>query len=166
MQKKGYNSDELHGDLSQAKREKVLKTFKNADLELLIATDVAARGLDIEGITHIFNYDIPQDSESYIHRIGRTGRAGRTGAAITLVTPRDEDSLYKIEKGIKSHLTRRTVVLKQVRENIPGPHIQVHRDAGKLKNNHKAGAHRFVHGKKPGKKTFGRKTGKNKAYAH
>lgn len=161
LQTKGYNSDELHGDLSQAKREKVLKAFKNAKLELLIATDVAARGLDIEGITHVFNYDIPQDAESYIHRIGRTGRAGRTGVAVTFFTPKDDGNLYKIEKGIKSHLKRRTVVLKQVRESIPRADIKVHRTTSNSQNHRKAEPHKFVHGKrsKAGKKAI------NKSFA-
>jgi ATP-dependent RNA helicase DeaD len=96
----GYLSDELHGDLSQAKREQVMKRFRDAKLQMLVATDVAARGLDVEGITHVFNYDIPQDVESYIHRIGRTGRAGEKGLAITLATPRDSFLLQVIEKGI------------------------------------------------------------------
>ena len=96
----GYLSDELHGDLSQAKREQVMKRFRKAKLQLLVATDVAARGLDVEGITHVFNYDIPQDAESYIHRIGRTGRAGEKGLAITLATARDSYLLKAIEKGI------------------------------------------------------------------
>ena len=72
----GFSCEELHGDLSQAKRERVMKRFRDVEFQLLIATDVAARGLDVEGITHVFNYDIPEDSESYVHRIGRTGRAG------------------------------------------------------------------------------------------
>ena len=96
----GYSSDELHGDLSQAKREQVMKRFREAKLQILVATDVAARGLDVEGITHVFNYDIPQDVESYIHRIGRTGRAGEKGLAITLATPSDGLALQFIEKGI------------------------------------------------------------------
>ncbi|ABR49478.1 DEAD/DEAH box helicase domain protein [Alkaliphilus metalliredigens QYMF] len=100
----GYNSDELHGDLTQAKREKVMKAFKKSKIQYLVATDVAARGLDIEGVTHIFNYDIPQDGESYIHRIGRTGRAGETGMAITFMTSRDRDELKIIEKVIKMDL--------------------------------------------------------------
>ena len=96
----GYISDELHGDLSQAKREQVMKRFRDAKLQMLVATDVAARGLDVEGITHVFNYDIPQDVESYIHRIGRTGRAGEKGLAVTLATPKDILALRVIEKGI------------------------------------------------------------------
>ncbi|EXX85784.1 DEAD/DEAH box helicase [Paenibacillus darwinianus] len=75
----GFLSDELHGELTQAKREQVMKRFRDAKLQLLVCTDVAARGIDVEGVTHVFNYDIPQDSEWYIHRIGRTGRAGQRG---------------------------------------------------------------------------------------
>ncbi len=110
LKRRGYNSDEIHGDLSQGKREKVMRTFRKADLQLLVATDVAARGLDIEGITYIFNYDIPEDAESYIHRIGRTGRAGETGVAITFVTPRDGEALVTIEKRIKMSIETKRVV--------------------------------------------------------
>lgn len=102
----GYNCDELHGDMTQAKREKVMRAFRDAKIQYLIATDVAARGLDIEGVTHVFNYDIPQDLESYIHRIGRTGRAGERGIAVTFVTPRDEEKLRMIQEGIKMALPR------------------------------------------------------------
>lgn len=94
----GVNVDELHGDLTQAKRESVMKRFREAKIQILVATDVAARGLDVEGVTHVFNYDIPHDVESYIHRIGRTGRAGDTGMAITLVAPRDRMHLDQIER--------------------------------------------------------------------
>ncbi|WP_245954354.1 DEAD/DEAH box helicase [Paenibacillus flagellatus] len=100
------NVDELHGDLTQAKREAVMKRFREAELQLLVATDVAARGLDVEGVTHVFNYDIPPDAESYIHRIGRTGRAGQKGMAVTLVAPKDAASLREIERGIGTALDR------------------------------------------------------------
>ncbi|MBN9655660.1 DEAD/DEAH box helicase [Halobacillus sp. GSS1] len=106
---KGYESDELHGDLSQAKREKVMQRFRDAKIQYLVATDVAARGLDVEGITHVFNYDIPQDPESYIHRIGRTGRAGGKGLAITFAAPKDKPALKQIEQHIKQKLERRTM---------------------------------------------------------
>ena len=106
LQNLGFNSDELHGDLSQAKREQVMKRFRDAKLHLLIATDVAARGLDVEGITHVFNYDIPENAEGYIHRIGRTGRAGEQGMAITLVSPHDRLELAAIEKGINQTIPR------------------------------------------------------------
>lgn len=104
---RGYNSEELHGDLSQAKREKVMARFRKADLQYLVATDVAARGLDVEGVTHVFNYDIPEDVEGYIHRIGRTGRAGGKGLAITLAAPKDRPLLTLIEKGIGMTLEKR-----------------------------------------------------------
>ncbi|WP_348620826.1 DEAD/DEAH box helicase [Paenibacillus polymyxa] len=98
LQEMGFESGELHGDLSQNKREQVMKAFREAKLQLLVATDVAARGLDVEGVTHVFNYDMPQDAESYIHRIGRTGRAGGKGVAVTLATPRDIPELRNIQR--------------------------------------------------------------------
>lgn len=100
----GYNSDELHGDLSQSKREKAMKRFREAKTQVLVATDVAARGLDVEGVTHVYNYDIPHDVESYVHRIGRTGRAGGDGVAFTLMAPKDLEFLRMIEKGIHQKL--------------------------------------------------------------
>ncbi|ABW19872.1 DEAD/DEAH box helicase [Alkaliphilus oremlandii] len=105
---KGFSCDELHGDMTQAKREKVMKEFRNAKLQILVATDVAARGIDVEGITHVFNYDIPQDVEGYIHRIGRTGRAGDKGMAITFAAPKDRDSLAMIERGINQKIVKIT----------------------------------------------------------
>ncbi|WP_051291568.1 DEAD/DEAH box helicase [Fictibacillus gelatini] len=98
LKAQGYITEALHGDLSQAKREEVMENFRKGKIHLLIATDVAARGLDVEGVSHVFNYDIPHDVESYIHRIGRTGRAGQKGIAVTLVTPKDDMYLKKIEK--------------------------------------------------------------------
>lgn len=105
----GYESDELHGDLSQSKREKAMKRFREAKTQFLVATDVAARGLDVEGVTHVYNYDIPQDVESYVHRIGRTGRAGGDGVAITLVAPKDFEFLRMIEKGINQKLEMKVI---------------------------------------------------------
>lgn len=101
LRARGYNSDELHGDLSQGKRERVIKSFRKAEIQILVATDVVARGLDVEGITHVINYDIPDNVDSYIHRIGRTGRIGNLGMAITLVTDRDKGDLALIERKIK-----------------------------------------------------------------
>lgn len=109
LKSKGYNTEELHGDLSQAKRERVMKLFREAKIHLLIATDVAARGLDVEGVTHVFNYDIPEDVESYIHRIGRTGRAGEDGMAITFVAPKDRQQWDEIEKGLQRTIERKVV---------------------------------------------------------
>lgn len=107
LQEEGFNADELHGDLTQAKREQVMKRFRDMKLQILVATDVAARGLDVEGVSHVYNYDIPLDAESYIHRIGRTGRAGHTGYAVTFATARDMGKLEAIERGIKQKIVRR-----------------------------------------------------------
>ena len=103
---RGYLADELHGDLTQVQRALVLKRFRSAQLQILCATDIAARGLDIEGVTHVVNYDIPHDAESYIHRIGRTGRAGQAGKAVTFVNARQYDLLRRIEAGIKSRIRK------------------------------------------------------------
>lgn len=94
---KGYRAEGLHGDITQSKRLEVLKKFKNNSLDILVATDVAARGLDISGVSHVYNFDIPQDAESYTHRIGRTGRAGHKGMALTFVNPVEMDYLRMIE---------------------------------------------------------------------
>ncbi|MFD1020431.1 DEAD/DEAH box helicase [Thalassobacillus hwangdonensis] len=100
LQAKGYLTDELHGGLSQAKREKVMQRFRDARIQLLIATDVAARGLDVEGVTHVYNYDVPLDTDSYIHRIGRTGRAGEKGMAITFIASKDVPKFQSIEQSL------------------------------------------------------------------
>lgn len=98
MRQRGYEAEALNGEMNQAERDRVMKSFKEGRCELLIATDVAARGLDIETVTHVINYDMPWDVEQYIHRIGRTGRAGRTGDAITLIVPRERRNLKMIEQ--------------------------------------------------------------------
>jgi ATP-dependent RNA helicase DeaD len=97
LNRRGYPAEALHGDLNQSRREAVLNRFKQHILTLLVATDVAARGLDIENVSHVFNYDVPGDAEDYVHRIGRTGRAGRKGIAITLLTPSERGRLKQIE---------------------------------------------------------------------
>lgn len=102
---RGYLAEGIHGDLSQAKRMSVLKQFKENKIDILVATDVAARGLDISGVTHVYNFDIPQDPESYVHRIGRTGRAGKSGMAITFVTPREMGYLRIVEETTKKRMT-------------------------------------------------------------
>ncbi|MDS1030145.1 DEAD/DEAH box helicase [Bacillota bacterium LX-D] len=106
---RGYSAEGLHGDLTQAKRNSVLRHFKEGITEILVATDVAARGLDISGVTHVYNYDIPQDPESYVHRIGRTGRAGKHGIATTFVTPREIGQLKQIEQVIKRKIARKPI---------------------------------------------------------
>jgi ATP-dependent RNA helicase DeaD len=100
LQARGYLASGLHGDMTQRERDHVMHQFRQGTIDLLIATDVAARGLDVEGVTHVINYDIPQDVDSYVHRIGRTGRAGREGKALTLITPREFKLLRMIESAI------------------------------------------------------------------
>ena len=102
---RGYIAEGIHGDLSQSKRMSVLKQFKDNKIDILVATDVAARGLDITGVTHVYNYDIPQDPESYVHRIGRTGRAGKSGVAVTFVTPREMGYLRIVEETTKKRMS-------------------------------------------------------------
>ncbi|MGN7386473.1 DEAD/DEAH box helicase [Sporosarcina sp. SAFN-015] len=102
---RGYLAEGIHGDLTQAKRMSVLRQFKDNKIDILVATDVAARGLDISGVTHVYNFDIPQDPESYVHRIGRTGRAGKSGMAITFVTPREMGYLRVVEETTKKRMT-------------------------------------------------------------
>jgi len=95
---RGFPAEVINGDLAQETREQVLNRFRQNQIKVLVATDVAARGLDIEDISHVFNYDLPEDVEVYVHRIGRTGRAGKSGVAISLVTPRERGRLRRIEK--------------------------------------------------------------------
>ena len=101
---RGFRAEGIHGDLDQGKRLRVLRDFKNDNLDILVATDVAARGLDISGVTHVYNYDIPQDPESYVHRIGRTGRAGKSGQSITFVSPNEMGYLAIIENLTKKRM--------------------------------------------------------------
>jgi ATP-dependent RNA helicase DeaD len=102
----GYLAQAIHGEISQAQRERTLDRFREKRTQILVATDVAARGLDIPEVSHIINYDMPFDAESYVHRIGRTGRAGRSGEAITLVTPRERRQLQAIEHAIHRRIER------------------------------------------------------------
>lgn len=106
LQSNGYHADALHGDLNQKQREKVLKKFKNKKIMLLIATDVAARGIDVDDLTHVVNYDLPQDAECYTHRIGRTGRAGKQWIALTFVTKKDQGKMRRIAKTIKADIKK------------------------------------------------------------
>ncbi len=100
--REGYDIEALHGDLTQAQRDKVMGRFREKSIQLLVATDVAARGIDVKGITHVINYELPDDSEVYTHRSGRTGRAGQSGVSISLVTPKEVYRLRQIEKMINN----------------------------------------------------------------
>lgn len=147
---RGFRAEGIHGDLDQGKRLRVLRDFKNGNLDVLVATDVAARGLDISGVTHVYNYDIPQDPESYVHRIGRTGRAGKSGQSITFVAPNEMGYLQIIEsltkkrmKGMKpataeeAFQAKKKVALKKIErdfadENIRNQFEKFGKDARKL----------------------------------
>lgn len=126
LTQRGFPAEALNGDLSQDARIQVLKRFRSNQLNVLVATDVAARGLDIDDISHVFNYDLPFDSESYVHRIGRTGRAGKTGIAITLLTPSEQWRLGRIENYTRQKISKAT---------LPTPEeIISHREEVLLKN--------------------------------
>jgi superfamily II DNA/RNA helicase len=133
MELKGFSCAELHGDLPQSKREKTLKAFRNLEIQYLIATDVAARGLDIEGITHVINYDVPEEPESYIHRIGRTGRAGQKGHSFTLFVPKNRAELKAIEQLLGHELP------KEVYSSPSHDEEETHRPTHREKQN-RAGA--------------------------
>jgi ATP-dependent RNA helicase DeaD len=111
LMNRGYDADALHGDMSQSLREKILNKFKKKGINILVATDVAARGIDVHNITHVINYSIPQDPESYIHRIGRTGRAGKEGNAITFISPEEYRKLHFIKRIAQTDIRR---------EKLPG----------------------------------------------
>ncbi|MDH4027819.1 MAG: DEAD/DEAH box helicase, partial [Nitrospirota bacterium] len=133
---RGYDANALHGDISQSQREKILHSFKKRRINILVATDVAARGIDVQDLTHVINYALPQDPEAYVHRIGRTGRAGKQGTAITFITPEEYRKLQYIKKTTKTDIRRArlpkvkdVINTKRMRiqtelENILGVHPQ------------------------------------------
>lgn len=106
LKKYGYDAAAIHGDLDQAQRTRTLEAFREGKLRILVASDVAARGLDVPSVSHVFNFDVPGHAEDYVHRIGRTGRAGRTGKAITICEKRDEKALVAVEALIQKTITR------------------------------------------------------------
>ncbi|KAB3523192.1 DEAD/DEAH box helicase [Corynebacterium sp. zg254] len=141
LRARGFNAAAINGDIVQAQRERTVDQLKDGRLDILVATDVAARGLDVDRITHVFNYDIPHDTESYVHRIGRTGRAGRSGRAILFVTPRERRLLKAIERATKSHLneielpsvdevneSRKDKFREAVGEHLDDPQIGIFRE--------------------------------------
>lgn len=135
----GFNASGLHGDLEQMDRETVIKSYRRGETKIMVATDVAARGLDVKNVTHVFNYHIPFDPQSYVHRIGRTGRAGKSGQAITLVTTEEFKELQRIQKEVGAEMRLATIqganglddagceyLAEQIRD------IHVHKDAASL----------------------------------
>jgi len=117
LAKHGFNAAPLHGDLDQSLRTKTLDSFRSGELKILIASDVAARGLDIPAVSHVFNFDVPFHPDDYVHRIGRTGRAGRVGYAYMLATPRDDKQVDAIERLTKTTIPRQTMENLEIRED-------------------------------------------------
>jgi ATP-dependent RNA helicase DeaD len=138
---RGYPAEALNGDLSQEARERVLERFRENKITVLVATDVAARGLDIEHISHVFNYDLPQFSELYVHRVGRTGRAGKMGVAISLITPQDMRNLRRIEKFTRQHIpqaqfpTKEQIRAKREAQLVEQIVVWLKRDRSKVERN-------------------------------
>ncbi|STX50652.1 ATP-dependent RNA helicase DeaD [Legionella busanensis] len=114
LQKQGHRAMAIHGDITQALREKIVAQFRQGAIDVLVATDVAARGLDVERVTHVINYDVPHDSETYVHRIGRTGRAGRSGVTILFVSPRESRTLNNIERHTRQRIEKINVPTDQM----------------------------------------------------
>ncbi|MEK3854655.1 DEAD/DEAH box helicase [Cytobacillus sp. FSL H8-0458] len=173
LKSNGFECDQLHGDLSQSKREQVMKRFRDAEIQLLVATDVAARGLDVEGVTHVFNYDIPLDPESYVHRIGRTGRAGMKGLAITFYSSADKPLLEAIEKGLKITIPKQNLgnskddIMPEAASEKKRPHSKRQTSAGKKINSRKGSQQkskddRFSHEKGRKDKSSSPRTGRTK----
>ncbi len=109
LSERGYDAEAIHGDITQKQREQVLKKFRNRKINMLVATDVAARGLDIQELTHVINLSLPREAESYIHRIGRTGRAGKKGVAVTFITPSEFRKLAHLQRQAKTTIKRQTI---------------------------------------------------------
>ena len=121
LKKYGYDAEPIHGDLDQSQRTRTLEGFRDGKIRLLVASDVAARGLDVPSVSHVFNFDVPGHPEDYVHRIGRTGRAGREGKALTICSHRDEKQFDAVEKLIQKDITRLENPLKVKTANAPEP---------------------------------------------
>jgi len=135
LNKYGYNAAPIHGDLDQSHRTRTLEKFREGELKILVASDVAARGLDIPNVTHVFNFDVPSHAEDYVHRIGRTGRAGRKGTAVMICIPRDEKNLADVEALVKETIPRREspipVDAPKAEEDAPAEKPKRQRSRGK-----------------------------------
>jgi len=118
LKKYGYNASPIHGDLEQSQRMKTLDAFREGSLRFLVASDVAARGLDVPNVSHVFNFDVPSHAEDYVHRIGRTGRAGREGTAMMICVPKDEKNLADIERLVQSEIPRLENPLKSAKTEV------------------------------------------------
>ena len=127
---RGYDAEGLHGDIGQNYREVTLKRFKSKKINILVATDVAARGIDINDLSHVINYAIPQEVESYVHRIGRTGRAGKEGTAITFITPQEYRRLLQIQKAVKKEIRKES--LPEIKDIIQAKKFKIRDDVAQI----------------------------------
>ncbi|MBN2641644.1 MAG: DEAD/DEAH box helicase [Victivallales bacterium] len=130
LMNRGYSVEALHGDISQAQRNRVIEKIKSHSVNILVATDVAARGIDINNLTHVINFSIPQDPEAYVHRVGRTGRAGNEGTAITFVTPAEYQKLTQIKRFAKADIKKRQ--LPQARDIVKGKKDRIAEDVADM----------------------------------
>ncbi len=126
LMERGYEAEPIHGEISQSQRERTLGKFRNQRINILVATDVAARGIDVNDLTHVINYSLPQDPDSYVHRIGRTGRAGKQGTAITFITPGEYKRLMVIQRNARTDIKKRD--LPRVRDIIDAKQKKIHDD--------------------------------------
>ena len=129
LRAQGFAAEPLNGDMNQEMRERTVDRLKRGQLDILVATDVAARGLDVERISHVVNFDIPTDPSAYVHRIGRTGRAGRAGKAILLVEPRERGLLRAIERTIRRSIPEMDAAVRRPVQRLP--HRPLHRAAAR-----------------------------------
>jgi ATP-dependent RNA helicase DeaD len=118
LRREGHKVGAIHGDFTQQKRDAVMRRFRNGKISILVATDVAARGLDIDGVSHVVNHSVPQNTERYIHRIGRTGRMGKPGVAITFVTPDKHRQFKTIEQGARTSIHRKKLPVSPAMERL------------------------------------------------
>jgi len=153
LQMGGYEAKALHGGLSQKKREQLMDEFRHIKFQYLVCTDIAARGVDVEGVTHVINFDLPSDPESYIHRVGRTGRAGQEGTAITFVSPRQKAIMQKIEKAIKQTIEEKVLTGIKGFVEAPGREKAKNKPTEKVERRPKISENRPTSSQeKPGKK--------------
>jgi superfamily II DNA/RNA helicase len=155
LQKHGFSVGALHGDMDQSARTAALDQFRKGEIPLLVASDVAARGLDIPTTSHVFNFDVPHHADDYVHRIGRTGRAGRAGTAITLVSPLDFKSMAAIEKLIGKNIPPAEVSLSETGDSVPAARDERPRTSRSREGGREAGRE----GRKPRRERGPRRSG-------
>lgn len=143
LQQQGYRAMAIHGDITQALRERIIAQFRQGAIDILVATDVAARGLDVDRVTHVINYDVPHDCETYVHRIGRTGRAGRSGVTVLFITPRESRILNTIERHTRQRIEKIVVpndyMIQQARQERLMANIK-----SRFAHEHVAGYYRII----------------------